>query len=298
VATAYHCVTSGSRVRITERDGTVQWGRVTARSARHDLALITAEDASEYAAELGGKPLAQGERVVAVGHPLASEPPTGYLAGTLLWSVSEGVVSQVGDIAIQHTAPLAPGYSGGPLFNTEGQLVGIHSRRLGSPGLAFSTSVAHVSPLMERDAPRKGAWFGGSVAARPGLGVYGASAAATYFTLELEADIRERFWLRITGGAAGQDASAQWPIWEAAAGFRHTLGHGPYALSIDAGWSERLLSSRFYLTNGRDETDVPTRGFNTGLRFRGVGWRANWSPGGQWTGFNMTVDWPGKLTVY
>jgi hypothetical protein len=298
VATAYHCVTGTGRVRIYGTDGQMRWGRVVRRRARHDLALVVADDGPHARARLADRPLRQGERVYAVGHPLAASEPSGYLDGTLLWSVSDGMVSQLGTIAVQHTAPLAPGYSGGPLFDETGSLVGIHSRRLTAPGLSFSTSSEHVLTLANALDEAGGRTLGGTVSLRPGVGSYGGSSPATYGTLELEIDVRKRVWVRIVGGVSSRDTATVWPMWEGGAGLRQTVGHGANALSVEMGWSQRLLSSRFRVSDEQRLTQNAALGFTIGLRFRGLGWRANWTPAGSWAGFNVSVDWPGTLTVY
>lgn len=91
----------------------------------HDLALVRALVAPSH----GVAPLAQnvfaGEPDATMGHPLG-----------LLWSYSEGVVAAVRktddpdlDILwVQSTAAISPGNSGGGLFNTFGELMGICSR--------------------------------------------------------------------------------------------------------------------------------------------------------------------------
>jgi len=298
VATAYHCVAGTGRVRILSTDGQTRWGQVLRRSAGHDLALVAADDGPHARARLADRALRQGEHVYAVGHPLAASEPSGYLAGTLLWSVSDGVVSQVGSIAVQHTAPLAPGYSGGPLFDETGALVGIHSRRLTAPGLSFSTSLEHVLTLVNSVEEGRGRTLGGTVSLRPGLGSFGVSSPTTYGTLELELDVRKRLWVRIVGGASGPDVEMAWPMWEGAVGLRQIVGRGANALALEIGWSERLLSSRFRVADGQSLPEEATSGFTTGLRFRGLGWRANWTPSGTWAGFNVSLDWPGTLTVY
>ena len=108
VVTAYHCVCSGGRPRVETRDGRVAIGRVVGLAVRWDMALIEVPDlaGSAYLPVRRNAPAA-GEPVRALGHPYGVSEPGGFLAGTLRWSVSQGIVSAVGPRAIQTTAPVA-----------------------------------------------------------------------------------------------------------------------------------------------------------------------------------------------
>ena len=51
--------------------------------------------------------------------------------------------------AVEHTAPLLPGSSGGPIVDADGQLLGINTNRLGS---GFYQAIASDSGLRDRVA--------------------------------------------------------------------------------------------------------------------------------------------------
>ena len=89
-----------------------------------------------------------GETVFAVGAPLGMER-----------SVSEGIVSiknraQNGIVYVQTTAAVNPGNSGGPLFNTKGEVIGVNTwGYLFSEGLNFSIPIDFVKHFVDnRDA--------------------------------------------------------------------------------------------------------------------------------------------------
>ncbi|HEX5105531.1 MAG TPA: trypsin-like peptidase domain-containing protein, partial [Pirellulaceae bacterium] len=105
-----------------------------------DLALVRLAARDLPVAELGDSNALQvGQLVIAMGHPL------GFRS-----TVSTGVVSALGramrseqgqpiENVIQHTAPLNPGNSGGPLVDSHGRVVGINTAIIAmAQGLGFA----------------------------------------------------------------------------------------------------------------------------------------------------------------
>lgn len=130
-----------------------------------DLALIKISEE-----ELGDFPLTKvyfgdmdavevGEKVFAVGAPLGMER-----------SVSEGIVSiknraQDGKVYIQTTAAINGGNSGGPLFNSKGEVIGVNSWHfMFAEGMNFSIPIDFVTHFIanrdafafDRDNPNSG----------------------------------------------------------------------------------------------------------------------------------------------
>jgi serine protease Do len=145
-----HVVDGASKVEVTTDDGKTHTAKVIGTDARTDLALIKVEGGSNFAfAKLSdGKPRI-GDWVLAVGNPFG-------LGGT----VTAGIVSAMGrdigngpyDDFIQIDAPVNKGNSGGPAFNTAGDVVGvntaIYSPSGGSVGIAFSIPAATVKSVV------------------------------------------------------------------------------------------------------------------------------------------------------
>jgi S1-C subfamily serine protease len=112
-----------------------------------------------------------GQLVVAIGNPLGFES-----------TVSTGVVSALGrtlrgrdgrliDGVVQHTAPLNPGNSGGPLLDGRGRLVGINTAIIAmSQGLGFAigaeTAAWVLGQILATGRVRR-AWLGVGGARRP-----------------------------------------------------------------------------------------------------------------------------------
>jgi serine protease Do len=160
-----HVVDGADKVEVTTDDGKVFKAKVIGTDARTDLALIKVEGASDFPfAKLSdGKPRI-GDWVLAVGNPFG-------LGGT----VTAGIVSASGrdigngpyDDFIQIDAPVNKGNSGGPAFNTEGEVMGvntaIYSPSGGSVGIAFSipasTVKSVIAQLKDKGSVSRG-WIG------------------------------------------------------------------------------------------------------------------------------------------
>jgi serine protease Do len=145
-----HVVDGANKVEVTTDDGKTYKAKVIGTDARTDLALIKVEGGSNFpfAKLADGKPRI-GDWVLAVGNPFG-------LGGT----VTAGIVSAMGrdigngpyDDFIQIDAPVNKGNSGGPAFNTAGDVVGvntaIYSPSGGSVGIAFSIPSATVKSVI------------------------------------------------------------------------------------------------------------------------------------------------------
>jgi serine protease Do len=160
-----HVVDGADKVEVTTDDGKNYTATVIGTDARTDVALIKVEGSSNFPfAKLSeGKPRI-GDWVLAVGNPFG-------LGGT----VTAGIVSASGrdigngpyDDFIQIDAPVNKGNSGGPAFNTEGEVMGvntaIYSPSGGSVGIAFSipasTVKSVIAQLKDKGSVSRG-WIG------------------------------------------------------------------------------------------------------------------------------------------
>ena len=239
VATAYHCVSDGGRARIQTRDGRSAVGRVQSRFSRWDLAII---DVPAFAGEpwlmTRKSPIGPGEPVRAFGHPLGAIPPGGFLMGTLRWSQSSGTVSAVGASAIQFTAPVNKGNSGGPLVDENGHLVGVVSRRLKGDGLGFASRVEGVRKLL--DEPRPGGVIGGSIRAEVGVFHWGGDGGVMSYGGRVEASIRDRVVFGVGGAMPWQptltairSGRAAWQSGDVRLGVRQRLARGYWTSRVD-----------------------------------------------------------------
>jgi serine protease Do len=160
-----HVVDSADKVEVTTDDGKTYTAKVIGTDQRTDLALIKVEGGSNFPfAKLSDSKPRIGDWVLAVGNPFG-------LGGT----VTAGIVSASGrdigngpyDDFIQIDAPVNKGNSGGPAFDTNGEVMGvntaIYSPSGGSVGIAFSIPAATVksvvAQLKDKGAVSRG-WIG------------------------------------------------------------------------------------------------------------------------------------------
>ena len=129
VVTNYHVVDDAISVAITDMNGKQHSADVVGYDEKIDIALLYSDSLDMPSAALADSDAASlGEKVVAIGSPVGS--------GSSL-SVSDGIISgfdrpvtssSVG--MIQTNAPLNPGNSGGPLFDSYGNVVGVVTAKL------------------------------------------------------------------------------------------------------------------------------------------------------------------------
>ena len=138
--TNQHVVQGAARVGITLIDGDSVEARVVAEDASTDLAVLRAHASALPAAGLAASARVRvGQLVVAIGNPFGFEA-----------TVSAGVLSAHGrtlragdgrliEGILQHTAPLNPGNSGGPLVDARGRVVGINTAIIAAAqGIGFA----------------------------------------------------------------------------------------------------------------------------------------------------------------
>jgi serine protease Do len=159
-----HVVDKAESVQVTTDDGKTYTAKVIGADPRTDLALIKVEGATFPYVKLSDKTPRIGDWVLAVGNPFG-------LGGT----VTAGIVSARGrdigasayDDFIQIDAPVNKGNSGGPTFDTEGNVIGVNTAIFspsgGSVGIAFAipsdTVTSVVAQLKERGSVTRG-WIG------------------------------------------------------------------------------------------------------------------------------------------
>jgi S1-C subfamily serine protease len=149
ILTNAHVIDNSDWLNVTSLDGNEFTGELTGIDKDTDIAIIKIFGTGYTPVKLGvSNDLKIGQLVIAIGNPL------GYQH-----SVSTGVLSAVGrtmrtpgghliDDILQSDAPLNPGNSGGPLIDTNGEVVGINTAIIQSAqGISFSIAIDTVKEI-------------------------------------------------------------------------------------------------------------------------------------------------------
>lgn len=144
ILTNQHVVQDVKRIDVTMHDGSQFVGRLIARDAETDLAVIKIDANRELPVIPCGtsSDLMRGERVVAIGNPFGyHDSVTEGIVSALHRNIPVNGVQEYPDL-IQTDASINPGNSGGPLLNADGQMIGINAAvRIGAQGIGFAIPI-------------------------------------------------------------------------------------------------------------------------------------------------------------
>ena len=153
IATNNHVIQDADEITVIFHDGTRLKAEVVGRDAKTDLAVLKVTPSGKLApTKFGNSDKSRvGDWVIAIGNPFG-------LGGT----VTAGIVSARGrdinsgpyDDFIQTDASINRGNSGGPLFNLDGEVVGINTAIFsptgGSVGIGFAIPAATAEPVIRQ----------------------------------------------------------------------------------------------------------------------------------------------------
>lgn len=155
IVTNHHVISGASSVKVTLYDGESYDAAVIGSDSDYDIAVLKIEATGLTPVTLGDSGLLNvGDHVLAVGNPL----------GELTFSASEGIASSVNRTInvsgipfnmIQVTCAVNPGNSGGPLFNSYGEVIGIVSAKYSSysnttvEGIGFAIPIDDVLAMVK-----------------------------------------------------------------------------------------------------------------------------------------------------
>ncbi|OUI91066.1 serine protease [Acetobacter indonesiensis] len=153
IVTNNHVIRHADKITVTLQDNTVLTAKAVGHDDRTDLALLKVESKKPLpAVHFGDSDKRRvGDWVLAIGNPFG-------LSGT----VTAGIISSRGrnidqgpyDDFIQTDAPINKGNSGGPLFDMDGNVIGvntaIYSPSGGSVGIGFSIPANEAQGIIEQ----------------------------------------------------------------------------------------------------------------------------------------------------
>ncbi|HET6648651.1 MAG TPA: trypsin-like peptidase domain-containing protein, partial [Candidatus Limnocylindria bacterium] len=139
----------GDEVTVTFADGRSADAKVVGVDGDGDLAVLDAPTDGTAALDLGTDAPGVGAPVVALGNPNGHGPRVtfGFVSGT--GRSFRGPRGRRVAGAVEHTAPLMPGSSGGPVVDLDGRLLGINTNRIGH---GFYQAIAADGALRDRVA--------------------------------------------------------------------------------------------------------------------------------------------------
>jgi S1-C subfamily serine protease len=149
----------GDEVTVTFADGRSAEANPVGVDADGDLAVLEVETGVAPPLALGTDAPAVGTPVVALGNPNGHGPRVtlGFVSGT--GRTFRGPRGRRVADAVEHTAPLMPGSSGGPIVSLDGRLLGINTNRIGHgfyQAIATDAAVAtRVTALGRGESPTR-----------------------------------------------------------------------------------------------------------------------------------------------
>lgn len=148
VLTNNHVINGASEITVILKNGHSYPAKVVGHDEKTDIALLKIEAEHKLPAVRFGKSdtLRVGEWVVAIGNPFGLD-----------YSVTAGIISAKGrnigagpyDNFLQTDASINPGNSGGPLFNMNGEVIGVNTAiRRDGQGIGFAVPIDMVKQVI------------------------------------------------------------------------------------------------------------------------------------------------------
>ncbi len=154
ILTNAHVVGDGQAktVKVIYDEGKTTTGKVLWYDTTLDLAIVKVDVKGLVPVELGDSDkVVVGDIAIAIGNPLGTD---------LMSSVTQGIISGLNrDVSTENTnmsgllqtdASINPGNSGGPLFNQDGQVIGINTAKANADNLGFAIPINTAKMIVEK----------------------------------------------------------------------------------------------------------------------------------------------------
>ncbi|HWZ16149.1 MAG TPA: trypsin-like peptidase domain-containing protein [Mucilaginibacter sp.] len=139
-----HVVHNAEIIKIKLHDGSSTLASLIGEDPDTDLAILKISGSEFTPVKLGDAEILKiGQLVIAIGNPLGFQHTVTVGVVSALGRTLEGQTGRMMDSMIQTDAALNPGNSGGPLINTDGEVVGVNTAAIrGAQGLCFAISIS------------------------------------------------------------------------------------------------------------------------------------------------------------
>ena len=208
VVTNHHVIEGATKITVTRYDGTVMAATLVGSDSANDVAVLKVDGTNLPAVTVGSsEAVAVGDQVVAIGNPLGELTSTmtaGYVSAKDRDVTTDGVTISM----IQTDVAINSGNSGGPLFNMNGEVIGITTAKYSGAsssgatieGIGFAIPMDDVMPIIN-DLMQYGYVTGAY------LGVMVSDMdpeAAAYYNMPVGAYVQE-----VTPGYCAEEAGLQ-----------------------------------------------------------------------------------------
>jgi serine protease Do len=152
VVTNNHVIEDADQISVILEDDTVLEAKLIGRDEKVDIALLKVEAKKDLpTVSWGNSNTARvGDWVIAIGNPFGL---SGTVTTGIISARSRDIKAGQYDDFIQTDASINRGNSGGPLFNMDGQVIGVNTAIFspsgGSVGIGFAASANLIRPILD-----------------------------------------------------------------------------------------------------------------------------------------------------
>jgi serine protease Do len=153
IVTNNHVIDGAEEIQINLHDGTKLKAELIGKDTKTDIALLKVNSTKELKAVKFGSSAAMrvGDWVMAIGNPFGLG---GSVTLGIISAKARNINSGPYDDYLQTDASINKGNSGGPLFNMDGQVIGVNTAIIsptgGSIGIGFAVPADVVAPVVDQ----------------------------------------------------------------------------------------------------------------------------------------------------
>lgn len=150
IATNHHVIDTATEIDITFSTGVTVKAKVVAQNVENDIAVLQLNSPTDIPPLQMGQSseTKQGEKIFTIGYPISDK------LGSSSSKISEGIINNLTGYKnnpneFQISVPIQPGNSGGPVFNSKGQVIGIIASSLNTESIGKGRVPQNVNFAMK-----------------------------------------------------------------------------------------------------------------------------------------------------